>query len=297
MTIRRSILAVPASSPRMMAKAATLDADEIFFDLEDAVAPAEKAQARALAVEALRADTGGRAAHAVRINDPSTPMFDEDLVEVVVAGAAHLTSVIVPKVETAAQVARIDAVLEQVEREGGHAVELEVQIETPLGVVNLREITQASGRLAAVTFGPGDFAAAMGIPATAIGVSDERYPGHQWHWVMAQIATHARAVGAQAIDGPWTDFNDEAGFRRSAALARMLGFDGKWCIHPNQIPWANEEFSPSVEEIAAAKAVVDAYARSVEAGEGAVAVDGKMIDEASSKMAVSVLERARAAGR
>ena len=296
MILRRSVLAVPASSARMMEKAAGLDADEVFCDLEDAVAPEEKESARGLALEALRAHDFGRTARAVRINDLSTPWAERDLLDLVVVGADAVEAVIVPKVGDAAQIEHLDRVLERIERESGRRLELEIQIESALGAVNIREITRASGRIRAVIFGPGDYAASMGIPQDALGVSDPRYPGHQWHWVMAQIAVHARAVGAQAIDGPWADFHDEDGFRRSATWARLLGFDGKWCIHPNQIPWANDVFAPSEAEIADAEAVIEAYASSVGAGKGAAALNGKLIDEASRKVAEATLGRARAAG-
>ena len=279
-----------------MEKAAGLDADEVFFDLEDAVAPAEKEGARSLALEALRTHAFGRTARALRVNDLSTRWAERDLADAIVAGADALEAVIVPKVEDAAQVERLDELLARVERDTGRRLELELQIESALGLVNLREITRASTRLSAVIFGPGDFAASMGIPQDALGTSDPRYPGHQWHWAMAQIAVHARAAGAQAIDGPWADFNDEEGFRRSATWSRLLGFDGKWCIHPNQIPWANDVFAPTEEEIAGAEVTIEAYSASVAAGKGAAALDGKLIDEASRKIAEATLDRARAAG-
>jgi citrate lyase subunit beta/citryl-CoA lyase len=136
----------------------------------------------------------------------------------------------------------------------------------------------------------------MGIPQAQLGESDSRYPGHQWHWVMAQIAVHAKAAGAQAIDGPYADFSDEVGFKESALRARLLGFDGKWCIHPNQIPWANEAFAPTEAEVSDAEAMLVAYAASLAHGKGAAAFEGRLIDEASRKLAEATLQRARAAG-
>ena len=299
MRLRRSCLAVPASNPRMMGKAAGLDADEVFFDLEDACAPSEKETARGLAVEALRSHSFGRTTRAVRVNDLTTQWAERDVVAVLSEAADELDALIVPKVEDGRQVEQVDLLIAQVERELGRKLELELelQIESARGAVNIREIAQASSRIAAIVFGPGDYAASMGIPQPDLGTSDRRYPGHQWHWIMCEIAVHARAVGAQAVDGPFADFGDEEGFRESALRARLLGFDGKWCIHPNQIPWANEVFSPNETEVEAAEAIVAAYESALGRGEGAVAVDGKLVDEASRKLAEATLARARAASR
>jgi citrate lyase beta subunit len=296
--LRRSCLAVPASSPRMMEKAAASAADQVFLDLEDACAPSEKEGARKLAGEALRGLDFGSTLRAVRVNGATTPWCYADVVEIVTAAHDRLDAIVVPKVDDASQVHFVDHLLSGVEQAVGATapVALELQIESPQGAVNLREIARASRRVAAIVFGPGDYAASLGIAQNEIGMIEPRYPGHQWHWVMSEIAANARAVGAQAIDGPYVDFSDREGYEESAVRAKLLGFDGKWCIHPNQIPWANEVFSPTADEVADAMRVLAAYAEAVEAGRGAIALDGKLIDEASRKVAERTVERARASG-
>jgi citrate lyase subunit beta / citryl-CoA lyase len=296
--LRRSCLAVPASSPKMMAKAAASDADMVFLDLEDACAPSEKVGARTLAVEALNDLDFGRKVRVVRVNDVTTRWCYADVVAVVSGAGERLDCVMVPKVQDASHVHFVDHLLAGLERDLGlgRPIGLELQIESGRGAVNLREIAAASPRTQTIVFGPGDYAADLGIAQQAIGMVDPRYPGHQWHWVMSEIGNHARAVGALAIDGPYVDFRDEAGYREVCRRARSLGFDGKWCIHPNQVPWANEEFSPTREAFDEAGRVLAAYAEAWEQGLGAVVVDGKMVDEASRKMAERTVAAGRAAG-
>jgi len=295
--LRRSCLAVPASSERMMEKAAALDADQLFFDLEDACAPNRKKEARALVVDALRLLDFGTTLPCVRINDVSTSWCYGDVVEVVAGAGAYVDCLVVPKVQDASQVHFVDHLLSGVEQEHGlaRAIGLELQIESARGAVNLREIAEASERTETIIFGPGDYAADLGLPQFDIGMDDPRYPGHQWHWAMSEIANHARAAGVVAIDGPYVDFNDEAGYRESAQRARLLGYAGKWCIHPNQIPWANELFGPTLEELETARRIVEAYDQATVEGRGAIAVDGKLVDEATRKMAEATLARADAA--
>jgi citrate lyase beta subunit len=277
----------------MMEKAAALDVDHVFFDLEDACAPSEKEASRALAVEALRRHEFGRSIRAVRINGVGTEWCRNDIESVVRGAGAALDALVVPKVEDASQVQLVADLLSELEADGGveSKLELEVQIESALGAVNLREIVRASDRIAAVVFGPADYAASLGIPQQDIGLIDARYPGHQWHWIMCELVVHARSVGAQAIDGPYGDFGDEPGFAESAQRARLLGFDGKWCIHPNQVPWANTAFAPSEDELLHAQRVVDAYDAARAAGTGAIALDGRLVDEASRKLAEATLAR------
>jgi citrate lyase beta subunit len=282
----------------MMEKAAALDADEVFFDLEDACAPREKESARSLAVEALRTLDFGASARAFRMNDLTTAWAERDVLDVVGGVPDQIDALIVPKVEDAGQIARLEALLARIEAGLGSALRLrlELQIESPRGVVNLAQITTASPRTSAIVFGPGDYAASMGIHRLELGSSDDRYPGHQWHWVMCEIAVHARAAGLRAIDGPVADVADESSFRVNALTAQALGFEGKWCIHPTQVPWANDVFSPSSEEIEAAAALIEAYDSARDQGVGAIAVGGKLVDEASRKIAEATLARARAAG-
>ena len=296
MSLRRSCLAVPASNPRMMEKGAASAADQVFLDLEDACAPKEKKPSRALAVEALLTHDFGATIRVVRVNDVTTPWCYADVVEVVSGAGARLDAIMLPKVEDASHVHFIDHLLGGLERDLGltRPIGLELQIESPNGAVNLRKISRASSRIQTIIFGPGDYSASLGVAQLDIGMVDDRYPGHQWHWVMSEIANHARAIGVEAIDGPYVDFKDEASYKDAATRAKLLGFDGKWCIHPNQIPWANETFAPSPTEIDAAERIVAAYRQATDEGLGAIAVDGKLVDEASRKIAQSILERARA---
>jgi citrate lyase subunit beta/citryl-CoA lyase len=280
----------------MMEKAASSAADQVFFDLEDACAPTEKEGSRALVVRALQEHDFGDKLRAVRVNDVTTPWCHRDLLEVV-TGAGHvLDAIIVPKVESASHVHFVDHLLNGLESalRLENQIRLELQIESPTSAINLREICSASKRIDAIVFGPGDYAASVGLAQLEIGMIDDRYPGHQWHWVMSEIVAHARAVSLQAIDGPYVDFGDEAGYRESAIRARLLGFDGKWCIHPNQIPWANEVFAPSAAEVGAARVVLEAYRTALSEGTGAIAVDGKLVDEASRKLAEATIARAGA---
>jgi len=296
MKLRRSCLAVPASSPRKMEKAAASSADQLFFDLEDACAPREKVSARTGAAEALSQLSFGNTLRCVRINDVTTEWCYGDIVELVTQAGPSIDCLVVPKVEDAGHVQFVDHLLAGLEAHLGldRRIGLELQIESPRGAVNVGEIAAASTRTETIVFGPGDYAASLGIPQFAIGMIDERYPGHQWHWIMAEVANHAHARGLAAIDGPYVDFNDEDGYRESAQRARLLGYHGKWCIHPNQIPWANEVFSPTPDEVAYARKVLDAYGQATENGEGAIALDGMLVDEASRKMAEETIARAEA---
>jgi citrate lyase subunit beta/citryl-CoA lyase len=281
----------------MMTKAADLRADEIIFDLEDACAPNEKVGARALVIEALQTLDFGTKACAVRVNAVGSRWSYGDIIELVSRAAPRLGTIVVPKIESASQVHFVDHLLDAIEKDlDGVRVGLELLIESPRGAVSLREIVRASARIESIVFGPGDYAASLGVGGLEIGTADQRYRGHQWNWVMSELANHARAADAHAIDGPSADFSDEDEFRVAAMQARLLGFDGKWCIHPNQIPWANEVFTPTEAEIREALEIVAAYAQAVAEGTGAISLDGKLVDEATRKLAESTIERAEAAG-
>lgn len=299
--LERSVLAVPASSWRMVQRAVATEADLVFLDLEDAVAPSEKESARANVVRALRELDWGRKVRAFRMNALDTPWAYRDLVEVVEQAGEVLDLVIVPKVGRPEEVVFVDLLLTQIELHRGYArpVGVEVQIETPRGVLQADRIAGASPRLEALVFGPGDYAASIQMPMARIGVPDEHdrlYPGHRWGFAMHRLVAAARAEGLRAVDGPYADVRDREGFRRSCQVARALGFDGKWCIHPDQVPIANEVFTPSPEEVAWSLRVVEAYERALQEGQGAVALDGRMIDAASLRMAQVVVEKARQAG-
>jgi citrate lyase subunit beta/citryl-CoA lyase len=281
-----------------MEKGAASGADQVFFDLEDACAPSEKVSARGSVVEALRTLSFGETVRCVRINDVTTPWCHGDIVEIVTHAGAFLDCLVVPKVEDASHVHFVHHLLTGLELGLGleRRIGLELQIESPRGAVNVGEIAVAGDRTETIVFGPGDYAASLGIAQFEIGMIDGRYPGHQWHWVMSQVANHAHARGLSVIDGPYVDFNDEDGYRESAQRARLLGYHGKWCIHPNQIPWANDVFSPTAAEFEYARKVLDAYGQATSNGDGAIALDGMLIDEASRKMAEATVERAVAAG-
>jgi len=290
----RSELAVPGSNPRMIEKGLASTADVVFLDLEDAVADRSKDSARGLVAEYLETGEWGLKPRAFRMNPLDSPHFYRDLIEVIESTEETVELIVVPKVSRPEDVYVLDIFLAQLEVNHGYLEEigLELQIETAEGLVNCERIAAASRRIQALTFGPGDFAASAGMPAAQIGMPDSwdaRYPGHRWHYAMSRIVVAARAAGIRPIDGPYADFRDLDGLRRSCEIAKALGFDGKWCIHPAQIDVVNEVFSPTAEEIEWAKRVIEESARAAEAGAGSVAIDGRMIDGASIRMAERTL--------
>ena len=294
--VTRSMLFVPASRPAMIAKAAASAADAVCIDLEDSVAPPEKAASRAHVIQALRELDFGHRVRMVRINALDTPYAYRDIVEVVEAAGARLDLVMLPKAASARDVAFVDTLLSQIEWHLGltRAIGIEAQIESAAGFLYAREIVTASPRLEALIFGPGDYAASMRMPASAVGeldANDALYPGHRWHAVMQTVVAAARAHQLRAMDGPYASFKDEAGFERSCRIARAMGFDGKQCIHPAQLATTNTVFSPSAEEVASAAAIVAAFDAAVAGGQGAATHDGKMIDAASLRMARTILDR------
>jgi citrate lyase subunit beta/citryl-CoA lyase len=283
----------------MIEKAAASAADQVFMDLEDACAPSEKAGARALVVEALTSLDFGRKLRVVRINGVGTEWCHGDVTELVRGAGAHLDCLLVPKVEAASHVHFVDHLLTGLEAELRleRPIGLELLIETAAGMVELKEIAAACpGRTQALVFGPGDYTADLGVPRLELGMIDPEYPGHQWHWQMSSIAAHARANGLHAVDGPYVDFTEPAGYLEAARRARLLGFDGKWCIHPNQIEWANGAFTPDPELYARAERLLAAYAEATAAGQGAAVFEGKMIDEATRKLAEKLAAAGREAG-
>jgi citrate lyase beta subunit len=291
----RSLLAVPATRRKMAEKALASAADAVFLDLEDAVAPVSKAAARGDVVSALKElDWRGRPG-LYRANALDTPYFYRDLIEVVEEAGNSLDAVMVPKVNRPEDIHVVSTLLSQLELamelEKGQ-IKLEAQIESAEGLTNVDSIACATGRLEALHFGPGDFAASVSMPQTSIGVMDEWdevYPGHRFHYAMQRIVVAARAAGLRVLDGPVADYSDEEGLRRSCLIARSLGFDGKWCIHPAQIAVVNETFSPTDREVEWARKVVAAYEEANATGSGSVSVDGHMVDAASIKLARNTL--------
>lgn len=287
---RRSCLAVPGSSEKMLGKAQGLDADQVFLDLEDSVAPDVKEDARELVVTSLREGDWGDKVRVVRVNDASTRWTLGDLQAVVTgAGPEYLDCIMVPKVEDASQVHFVDHVMTQIERDQGWdegSIGLEIQIENSHGLVNAEEILWASSRIETFIFGPGDMAAALNMPSLTVGAIQPDYPGDHWHWVNMTILAHARQRGVQAIDGPYAQIRDVDGFREVARRSRVLGFDGKWVLHPGQIEAANDVYGISQEQYERAEDILDAYEHATEREQkGAVMFGDEMIDEASRKMA------------
>jgi citrate lyase subunit beta/citryl-CoA lyase len=284
----------------MLAKAAGLPADEVFLDLEDSVAPREKSDtSRENVVHALIENRWSATTVAIRVNAVSTPWCLKDLSYVVTRAGPKLDCVVIPKVEDRSQIHFVDHLLGQLEAEAGldRRIGLEAQIETARGMVNVEQIAEASPRLEALIFGPGDYAASLGVPQLTVGKIEQDYPGDQWHYALSRIITTARAFGLQAVDGPYSAVRDLAGFRESARRSRLLGFDGKWAIHPDQITLCNETYTPDQAQFERAVRILGAYQQATDVnGTGAAIFEGEMIDEASRKMAEALVIRGRAAG-
>jgi citrate lyase beta subunit len=298
MRLRRSVLAAPGSSEKMIRRAAESAADEVFLDLEDACAPTEKVKSRARIVEALNGLDFGRRARVVRINDVRNPLAYRDLVEVVEGAGRNLDCVMVPKVRSADEVRFVDRLLTLIEGASGLArrVGIEAQIEDPAGLGQVYQIAAASPRVEALVWGPGDYAASAGVPMLSIGAHQAAYPGHFWHHPMSEINAAAKAAGVAAMDGPYARLKDERGFEESARLAALMGYDGKWAIHPSQLEAINRIFTPSPDDIARARLIKEKYEAALAEGRGAIALDDEMVDAATLRMAERVLEKARLAG-
>ena len=296
--LTRSQLYVPASKLAMIQKAAASAADAVCIDLEDSVTPAEKATSRANVIHALKEIDFGRRVRMFRINALDTPFAYRDLVEVVEAAGDRLDAVMIPKAGSARDIEFVDMLLTQIEAHMRltRQIGLEAQIETASGFLHAAEIAGASPRLEALIFGAGDYAASMRMPSSAIGEADEHdeiYPGHRWHAVMHTIVAAARVNGLRCLDGPYAGYTDEAGLARACQIALAMGFDGKQCIHPAQLAAVNATFTPSLEEVTKAAAVLKAYEAAAAAGQGAATHDGRMIDAANLRMARTILERHR----
>ena len=296
--LTRSQLYVPASKPAMIQKAAASAADAVCIDLEDSVTLAEKASSRANVIQALKEIDFGRRVRMFRINALDTPFAYRDLVEVVEAAGDRLDVVMIPKAGSARDVEFVDTLLTQIETNTRltRPIGLEAQIETASGFLHAVEIAGASPRLEALIFGAGDYAASMRMPSSAIGEADQHdeiYPGHRWHAVMHTIVAAARAHGLRCLDGPYAGYTDAAGLARACQIAVAMGFDGKQCIHPAQLAAVNATFTPSLEEVTKAGAVLKAYEAAAAAGQGAATHDGRMIDAANLRMARTILERHR----
>jgi citrate lyase subunit beta/citryl-CoA lyase len=283
----------------MAGKALASAADAVFLDLEDAVAPDEKADARKKVAHALEELDWRNRPTLYRVNALDTPYFYRDVIEVLEEAGDKLDAIMIPKVQRPEDLHVAATLLSQIEAAAGlepGKVKIEAQIESAGGLVNVDGIARATERLEALHFGPGDFAASLRMPQTSIGVMDEwdeAYPGHRFHYAMQRIVVAARAAGLRAVDGPVADHRDEEGLRKSCLIARSLGFDGKWCIHPAQIAIVNDHFSPTDGEVEWAEKVIAAYEEANRTGSGAISVEGKMVDAASIRMAWNTLDLAR----
>jgi len=299
---RRSCLAVPGSSLKMLDKARGLPADQVFLDLEDAVAPLAKPDARKNIVAALNDGGWGRKLRVVRVNDLTTPWTYRDVIDVVEGAGANLDCVMLPKVQSAEQVVWLDLTLTQLEKTLGFEVGrigIEAQIENARGLVNVDAIAAASPRLETIIFGPADFMASINMRSLVVGGLNPDYPGDPFHYVLMRLLMAARMHDLQAIDGPFLQIRDVDGYREVAKRSAALGFDGKWVLHPGQLDAANEVYSPSQPDYDHAELILDAYAHATsEAGGklGAVMLGDEMIDEASRKMALVIAAKGRAAG-
>jgi len=296
--LQRSELAVPGSQPAMFQKALDGEADYVFLDLEDAVAPADKEQARKNVIAGLlEYDWKGRGKTvSVRVNGIDTNYMYRDVVDEVEQACHKLDVILIPKVGVPADVYLVDALLTQIEaaRHIPHRIGIEVLIETALGMTNVETIAQASRRLEAMHFGVADLAASLRARTVSIGGLNPDYPGDQWHAALARLVTACRAYGLRPIDGPYGDFKDPDGYVAAARRAAALGSEGKWAIHPSQIPLANEVFTPPPAEVDRARRILLALDEAARAGRGAAQLDGRMIDAASARMAQNIVQIASA---
>jgi malyl-CoA/(S)-citramalyl-CoA lyase len=310
--IHRSELAVPGSNPAMFEKAANSAADVVFLDVEDAVAPDDKAQARKNIIQGLNDIDWGRKSMMVRINGLDTHYMYRDVVDIVEA-CPRLDMILIPKVGTAADVYAIDMMVTQIETAMGRTkrIGFEVLIETALGMANVEAIAQSSKRLEAMSFGVADYAASTRARTTVIGgvnkdsgvLTDRDADGNReyfwtdpWHAAQTRMMVACRAYGLRPIDGPFGDFSDPDGYVAAANRAAVLGYEGKWAIHPSQIALANQVYTPSEAEVTRARRIMQAMDEAAKAGKGAVSLDGRMIDIASIRMAEALLVKAEQIG-
>ena len=291
--VQRSELAVPGSNPQMFEKAAASDADFVFLDLEDAVAPGDKVEARRNVIEALQdIDWPGLGKTvSVRINGLDTHYMYRDVVDVVEQAGQHLDTILIPKAGVAADVYMVDAMVTQIEEAMGidHRIGLEALIETTLGMAHVEDIARSSDRMEALHFGVADYAASCRARTTNIGGLNPDYPGDQWHEALCRMLVACRAYGVRAIDGPFGDFKDPEGFLLGARRAAALGYEGKWAIHPSQIELANQVFTPPADEVDRARRILVALEEAAGEGRGAAQLGGRMIDAASARMAENVV--------
>ncbi|WP_172653066.1 HpcH/HpaI aldolase/citrate lyase family protein [Rhodococcus opacus] len=294
---RRSELSTPGSNERMLAAAARSDADLVFMDLEDSVAPTEKRAARDKVVRALTTLDWKPRTRAVRINSVETPYAYRDIIEVVEGAREALDVIILPKAKSGKDIWWVSCLLDQLEEDLGMTkrIGLEVLIEEVEGLINVEEIATATPRLETLIFGPGDFAGSQGVPEYAIGASPH-YPGDIWHHARAKIVVAARAAKIDAIDGPYPAISDLDGYQREAQWSAALGFQGKWALHPSQIEAVNKVFGPTADEVERARTLAKAYREAEAQGLGAITIDDEMVDAASIRLVQNKLDMAELLG-
>nr|MBS0020886.1 CoA ester lyase [Gammaproteobacteria bacterium] len=307
--LNRSELAVPGSNMKFLEKATQSPADVIFLDLEDAVAPPDKDQARKNVIAALNELEWGGRTLSVRINGLDTSYMYRDVVDVLEQAGDKLDLIMIPKVGTAADVYAVDMLVSQIEQAKGYRkrIGFELIIETALGMQNIHEIARASARNESLHFGVADYAASTRARTTGIGgphpeyhvLTDpdeaghrQRHWGDMWHYAISRLVVAARANGLRPLDGPFGNFSDADGFRAQAMRAAVLGCEGKWAIHPSQVELANGLFSPSEAEVTQARRILEAMEQAEKEGRGAVALDGRLIDIASIKQAQVMVKKA-----
>jgi citrate lyase subunit beta/citryl-CoA lyase len=297
---RRSCLSVPGSSLKMLAKAPGLGADMVFLDLEDSVAPLEKEAARDNVVKAINEQDWGDTVLCVRVNAWDTKWTYRDVVHVVENASERLDELMLPKVQSGAEIRALDLLLTQIEETIGRRsrVGIEPQIETARGLINVERICGSSDRLETIVFGPADFAASTEMPVLTGGVQIPEYPGDHFHYVFSKILMAGRANGLQVIDGPYLKIRELDGLRDYATRTRILGYDGKWALHPDQVTVINEVYTPTQEQFDRAFDILAAYQAATTEGDrrGAVMFGDEMIDEASRKMATKFVVRGERAG-
>ena len=298
--VQRCELAVPGSNPGMFEKALKSGADFVFLDLEDAVAPDDKIQARKNIIQAIN-DLDWKAhgiTLSVRINGLDTQYMVRDVVDLVEQAGSKIDTILVPKVGVHADVYMVEAMLNQLETQQGlkNKIGIEALIETALGMANVEDIARqgAAGRLEALHFGVADYAASNRARTINIGGLNPDYPGDQWHFAISRMTVACRAYGLRPIDGPFGDIKDPAGFMLAAKRAAALGIEGKWAIHPSQVALANEVFTPPPAEVDKAQRILAALKEAASQGKGAASLDGRMIDAASARMASNVVKAAEA---
>jgi citrate lyase subunit beta/citryl-CoA lyase len=290
---RRVQLSVPGSSEKMMKKAAASAADHVFLDLEDAVAPIAKKPARAQIVEALNTLDWTGKTRCVRVNDLRTEWAYQDIIEVVSGARENIDTIMLPKTQDARDIWFVETLLEGLEKDLGikKRIGIEALIEEVHGMKNVNRVAESSPRLESLIFGVGDYSASQKMDARSVG-GLTGYPGDIWHYGRYRMIIAARANGLDPIDGPFSDFRNDDGYREECKRGLILGAAGKWAIHPNQIPIALEVFTPLAEDVAYARKMIAAYKDAEAQGLGAIQVDGEMVDAASVRILQNTLDRA-----